>query len=45
MTGDSRFTMHKGAAALIGVALVVAGAGASYLFMHSSAERPEKLAP
>jgi RND family efflux transporter MFP subunit len=37
MTGDSRVTMHKGAAALIGIALVLAGAGASYLFNRSSA--------
>jgi RND family efflux transporter MFP subunit len=43
MTGDSRVTMHKWAAALIGVALVLAGAGASYLFMHSSAERPASM--
>lgn len=41
MTGESRVTMHKGAAALIGVALVLAGAGASYLFMRSSAAMPE----
>ena len=31
MTGDSRLTMHKGAAAVIAMALVLAGAGASYL--------------
>jgi RND family efflux transporter MFP subunit len=31
MTGDSRLTMHKGAAALIAIALVLAGAGVSYL--------------
>ena len=37
MTGDSRVTLHKGAAALIGIALVLAGAGASYLFSRSSA--------
>ena len=43
MTGDSRVTMHKGAAALIGVALVLAGVGASYLFMRSSAEIPERM--
>jgi hypothetical protein len=30
MTGDSRVTMHKGAAALIAVFLLLAGAGASY---------------
>ena len=44
MTGESRMTMHKGAAALIGVALVLAGAGASYLLIRSSAERPERMA-
>ena len=38
MTGQSRVTMHKGAAALIGVALVLTGAGGSYLFMHRSAD-------
>ncbi len=43
MTGDSRVTMHKGAAALVGLALVLMGAGASYLFMRSSAERPERM--
>ena len=36
MTGGSRVTMHKGAAALIGVALILAGAGAAYLLMRSS---------
>ncbi|HEX6314056.1 MAG TPA: efflux RND transporter periplasmic adaptor subunit [Gemmatimonadaceae bacterium] len=43
MTRDSRVTMHKGAAALIGVALVMVGAGASYLLMRS-AEMPERMA-
>ena len=43
MTGESRVTMHKGAAALIGVGLVLAGAGASYLFMRSSADMPEQM--
>jgi membrane fusion protein, heavy metal efflux system len=43
MTGDSRVTMHKGAAALVGVALVLAGAGASYLFMRSSVEMPDRM--
>jgi RND family efflux transporter MFP subunit len=43
MTGDSRVTMHKAAAALIGVALVLAGVGTSYLFMRSSAEIPERM--
>jgi RND family efflux transporter MFP subunit len=31
MTSDSRVTMHKGAAALIAITLVLAGAGVSYL--------------
>jgi membrane fusion protein, heavy metal efflux system len=34
MTSDTRVTMHKGAAALIAVALLVAGAGATYLLMR-----------
>jgi cobalt-zinc-cadmium efflux system membrane fusion protein len=42
MTGESRVTMHKGVAALIGLALVLLGAGASYLFMRGSAETPER---
>ena len=43
MTGESRVTMHKGAAALIGLALVLAGAGAAYLFMRSSAGMPKQM--
>ena len=43
MTGDSRVTMHKGAAALVGLALVLTGAGASYLFIRSSAGMPERM--
>ena len=43
MTGESRVTMHKGAAALVGLALVLTGAGASYLFMGRSAEMPEQM--
>ena len=42
MTGESRVTMAKGAAALIGLALLLAGAGVSYLLMRSSAERREQ---
>ena len=42
MTGESRVTIHKGAAAIAGLALVVLGAGASYLFMRSSAEMPAR---
>ena len=30
MTNDTRVTMHKGAAALVAVALLAAGAGAAY---------------
>jgi membrane fusion protein, heavy metal efflux system len=37
MTSDTRMTMHKGAAALIAVALLVAGAGATYLLMRRDA--------
>jgi cobalt-zinc-cadmium efflux system membrane fusion protein len=44
MTRDSRVTIHKGAAALIGVGLVVVGAGASYLVVRSTAEMPERMA-
>ena len=35
MTSESRVTVHKGAAALIAAALVLTGAGASYLAMRS----------
>jgi RND family efflux transporter MFP subunit len=42
MTSDSRVTVHKGAAAVVGLALVLTGAGASYLFMRSSADMPER---
>ena len=40
MTGESHVTIHKGAAAVVGLALVLLGGGASYLFMRSSAEMP-----
>jgi RND family efflux transporter MFP subunit len=43
MNGESRATMRKGAAALIGVALVLAGAAGSYLFMRSSADKAEQV--
>jgi RND family efflux transporter MFP subunit len=43
MNGESRVTIHKGAAAIVGLALVLVGAGASYLFMRSSAEMPERM--
>ena len=37
MTGETRMTMHKGAAALVAMALLAAGAGAAYLLMRSEA--------
>ncbi len=37
MTTDTRVTMHRGAAALVAIALVVAGAGATYLLMRGDA--------
>ena len=37
MTGDSSVTLHKGAAALIAIALVLIGAGASYLATRKGA--------
>ena len=37
MTNDPRLTMHRGAAALIAIALLGAGAGATYLWMRSDA--------
>jgi cobalt-zinc-cadmium efflux system membrane fusion protein len=37
MTSDTRVTMHKGAAALVAVALLAAGAGAAYFLMRSDA--------
>lgn len=43
MSGESRVTIHKAAAAIVGLALVLLGAGASYLFMRSSAEMPERM--
>ena len=36
MTSDTRVTMHKGAAALVAIALLAAGAGAMYLVMRSN---------
>ena len=35
MTSDTRVTMHKGAAALVAIALLAAGAGATYLLMRN----------
>ena len=43
MTSESRVTIHKGAAAVVSLALVLLGAGASYLFMRSGAEMPERM--
>ena len=37
MTSDTRVTMHKGAAALVAIALLAVGAGATYLLMRSDA--------
>ena len=37
MTSDTRVTMHRGAAALVAIALLAAGAGAAYLVMRSDA--------
>ena len=37
MTSDTRVTMHIGAAALVAVALLAAGAGATYLLMRGEA--------
>ncbi len=37
MTSDTRVTMHRGAAALVAIALLAAGAGATYLLMRSDA--------
>jgi membrane fusion protein, heavy metal efflux system len=37
MTSDTRVTMHKGAAALLAIALLAVGAGASYLLMRNDA--------
>jgi RND family efflux transporter MFP subunit len=45
MTGESRVTMHKGAAALMAVALVLTGAGASYLATRNRADSSTNSAP
>jgi membrane fusion protein, heavy metal efflux system len=37
MTSDTRVTMHRGAAVLVAVTLLAAGAGAAYLVMRSGA--------
>ena len=37
MTSDTRMTMHKGAAALVAIALLAVGAGATYLSMRNDA--------
>jgi membrane fusion protein, heavy metal efflux system len=37
MTSDTPVTMHRGAAALVAIALLTAGAGAAYLVMRSGA--------
>lgn len=45
MTDDSRMTIHKGAAALIGLALLIAGAGAAYVLMPGSVGGSEQIGP
>ena len=37
MTSDTRVTMHKGAAALVAIILLAAGAGATYVLMRNDA--------
>ncbi len=44
MTGESRMTIHRGAAALVAFALLSAGAGATYVIMRSSASSGEPTA-
>ena len=43
MNRESRVSMHKGAAALVGLALLITGAGASYVFMRTSTGAGEQL--
>ena len=45
MTGESGVTLHKGAAALIGLALLLTGAAASYLLMRHSAGTADQMGP
>ena len=35
MTSDTRVTMHKGAAALVAIALLTVGGGATYVLMRN----------
>jgi cobalt-zinc-cadmium efflux system membrane fusion protein len=47
MTSDTRMTMHRGAAALVAIALLAAGAGVTYLLMRRDARasgRPADMA-
>ena len=37
MTSDTRVTMHKGAAAVVAIALLTVGAGATYVLMRNAA--------
>ena len=43
MTSDTRMTMHRGAAALVAIALLAAGAGATYLLMRGDAGTADTL--
>ena len=45
MTSDTRVTMHKGAAALVAIALLAVGAGAMYLSMRNDAGGPDANVP
>lgn len=37
MTGESRLTLHRGMAVLVGIFLLLTGAGATYLLMRTDA--------
>jgi cobalt-zinc-cadmium efflux system membrane fusion protein len=45
MTSDTRVTMHKGAATLVAITLLAAGAGATYLLMRSDVSPPTAAQP
>lgn len=44
MTDESRLTIHRGAAAFIAIALILAGAGVSYLLMRGGANDDSQVA-